>query len=753
MARAPLATMVALRDQTGQAGQREIAPPISTRWQRSWLFVAAFFSAVTLVILAAPSVVSHSQYGRTLVSRAIAKRGVDFDFEFLRIGWSRPLRLSGVRIRCRSTADRFRVHQIDSDMTFGDLLGWSNHSMGHWVLRGIEIHSAVHEDRFSIEDDFKALPMRDHADDSVPSGSIEFQDVALRVTDPDTGKAWEASRVRAQFQLQPDNWVSTFSGRFTEDGKSGGQLAGKFSAPTTPDDKQSRFEFQAKSFPLSVLTVLQRRFLNGASTIPSLVAGDASGALCIASDRDGVLEIDMDDFNVENLEVTDSVEHASVWSNRRALLDGKFVVSRDQVVGELVGESDLASFRLDGVIPRPHGVLDAVRDPVTWLRAMDGTASVEIDLVAIQKLLAGVLPLRDQAQIVSGTCTANIETVNVGADQHREIKIKTSALQVEVDDRVVDIDPIDVEATVSSSATDELKVKRFHWNSSFADVAAKGSYRDGTLDVEVDLKQLNTLLSLFRAPSRGVPAGTIKGNLQWSEKQDHSWCLTGSAAASNVQALLNGTRQVRLPQVTGKIDVSGCWGDQTLEELSEATVTLVGSDLSFLGKLTKPVRNIAPDSPLPMRVEATGSLRSLASFLRPWMPEDTYLVDGRLDAKMEGEFSIVSGRLTQATLELSQPRIAYRHRLFHRRELKVDFDGQWQWLQGEFNANLLTVTGDGISAEIRGRAGLARTDLEIVCARIWMRCQTAKQTASPAIHSTAREVSLFDLSPFSRARS
>lgn len=707
----PFATKSVLRNDK-EAQQSGTTPRPENRIKRRWLVAWALLGLTGSLLLAAPKIVSGSRLGRQLVSRAATMGGVNFDFTLMRIGWNTPLRLADARIRCKSNADRVHVNQIDCDLTLLDLLGWSNRSFGHWVIRGIEIHSTLQDDRFSIENDFAALQQTDRKSGSSSTGRIEFKDIVLKVSDAKTGNTWKVAKSNVDVQVRSEGWETAFSGTFTEPGGRKGSLVGNLSAATPAANEYWDAEFQGSSFPVSVLTLIQRRFSSADSTIPFWDAGSATGTIRLASDRDGMLNAVIDGLEVENLEVVDPTDSTRHWSNGQASLAGQLKFTSDRVAADICAKTDFADIILAGKFPRSTSFFDVHRDPLTWLRSLDGTATVEIDVASWQESFPHVLPLRDEAKLTSGKSTLQIESKPIGPNSRCRVSLQADDLQAVVNDKHVEMEPIELTA-IFSLENDELNAERICCNSSFAKLVWQGDLRNGSSELDIDLPRSIAFLSLFEDASPGNLGGSFSGKLQWATEQDSSWIMTGSAHTENFLATSSGARQIRIPQANGKLKLSGRWGDRKLEKLSEATMTVVGSDLNLRAELTSPVDEIGSKTSLPMRIEAKGELQRLAGLLGPWIPETLCATDGRYDAKFEGDFSVASGRLTRATVDLSQPRVTYKGQRLEQRDVNVDFDGQWDWPQGNIDAKSATITCDAFSAAIRGYAGKNAIDLKV----------------------------------------
>ena len=143
-------TQVPTRNMFASLWQYLTQPPEQARGNRRGKYLLVALVSVTLLVLCAPSIVSHSPLGPFLLSRFASAYGLRLQVNSVRIGWATPLRLSGVKIRCQSESDLFRVAQIDSQLTMGGLIGSSKQPPVDWSVQGVDVHCSVQNDRCSL---------------------------------------------------------------------------------------------------------------------------------------------------------------------------------------------------------------------------------------------------------------------------------------------------------------------------------------------------------------------------------------------------------------------------------------------------------------------------------------------------------------------------------------------------------------------------------------------------------------------------
>ncbi len=356
--------------------------------------------------------------------------------------------------------------------------------------------------------------------------------------------------------------------------------------------------------------------------------------------------------------------------------------------------------------------------------------TAEIDVASLQKSLPGVLPVRTDTEILSGKITLRTDSLPSGPSKRRRFELNTDEIRaLSKDDVVLAIQPIELFAILSNH-DGVLGVEKFHCESEFANVIGSGDLRHGEVEVNAELGLFSEKLIAITDMTGLEFDGSVESRLRWDLEPGgpgaggpgagdlepgHEWRLVGSGSASNVSLTRNGIKTIHQNRLDGKIDFLGHWGSQCLEALSLARLSLKGDELDLQAELARPVQDLSRESPLPLRVKATGRIENLAGLLQSWTQMQVREAEGQFDLNLEGELSAVSGRLDKATLEVSQPRVAYENHWLGQSKLNVDFDGEWAWPSGDFEAKSLKARCDAIVAELRGRIGPKSID----CAVAW----------------------------------
>ncbi|MFK8113281.1 MAG: hypothetical protein AB8B91_13820, partial [Rubripirellula sp.] len=147
----------------------------------------------------------------------------------------------------------------------------------------------------------------------------------------------------------------------------------------------------------------------------------------------------------------------------------------------------------------------------------------------------------------------------------------------------------------------------------------------------------------------------------------------------------------------------GRWGGQSLEELTSASVSLTSQGMQLSAELAESVRQPSVSVPMPIRIHGDGQIVSLLETLSPWLPAELHDAEGNFRMSAQAEASSVTSRLTSATIELTQPRLAYGQRYFSQPSAKILFDGVYTWPTQELQARSFTIAADAFSLAAQGK--------------------------------------------------
>jgi hypothetical protein len=686
----------------------------SERSRRRQLYALTGLLLALALGLSIPSLVSHSSMGRSILIRKLAENGLTAEVNAIRIGWITPLRVTGLQVKGEA-GTQLAIDQLDVDLTVTDLMGSINH-FGEVTLRGVALACQLDEGSTSLEQDL-AILLTPADENASASASVKVQDLTVTLTDAITGGVWQVTQSSAEVETDVDEISATFAGVLTEPSGGGGSLQGeaRFTLASQADASRQGTSWtmglESESLPLSIMSLVRRRFPEAASSIPYTLSGDATGSISMTGSSDGSTEASINQLQIRNLRASD--EGSRVWRNSLATVDGQLILLNNRVIGkQLKASTDFASTTIDGAFSRNFSLVGANDNPLQWLEAIEGTATANVDLAALDQSLPGLLPLRDGAELLSGRIYARLDSAPQSKNRTSELNLRSDELRGRSQGRAVLIDPIELTATVSSTSG-VLTAEQFRWTSTFGTAMGQGNARAGNVDFDIDFGRLSSMLRPLAEISEANLAGVAKGTLAWNSTADGTWRLSGDGNASNLLIALPDGQAFKRPSLKGRITAVGQWDNQTLEQLSEVIVDLNSDGLDISAELAEPITQPSATLAMPFRIRGAGRLETLHATLGPWLPPELHQASGGFTMNATANLSAATARLTSTAVELTNPHLSYGRRQFTQPNIKIHFEGEYVWPSGSLDSRSFTIAGDAFSAAAKGSMTVAKTEMDI----------------------------------------
>ncbi|QDT09185.1 hypothetical protein [Planctomycetes bacterium K23_9] len=692
--------------------------------RRIYLFIG--IALLGLIVLSTPTFVSQSPLGRSMVKRTAASYGLDVEVDSMSVGWITPLSFQGIQVIGTQSGSQVLIDEVDTTLTVRELISANASNFGDVVLRGIDVTCSMQDGRCSLEDDLQQLLAPSDQPSDPVEGSVEIHDASVVVTDVQTGQAWQLAQSNATVALTPIEIRTTFAGVLNEPAGGGGAIQGSLSYSLTNANSGNALaeaaawdlNLDSESLPLSVVTLLCRRFPSETAGMPTDLSGDATGAIRATGQANGNIQATLSTLQIRNLNATEPRQlgderAARVWKNKLATFDGDLVLAGNRVIGrDLTAQADFATATLNGAFSRSITLAGESNNPMRWLEALDGSAQAEIDLALLDAALPGLLPLRDETQIIKGRATAQINSQSAVHGRRSRLTIQSDALHARARGRAIVLQPITINTTVLDEQGN-VRAESFQLTSSFASAVGEGDFQAGRADFQIDFGRLSAILQPIVDMSDTSLGGSAKGNFQWNASNQNVWRLSGDADASNLLVTLPSGQSLKRQSLRGTLEAVGRWGGNSLEELTRAKASFSSSGLNLDAELSGSVQNPSGTIPLPIKLTANGRMETLAETLGPWLPAELHDVQGGFDIRSQGEFSTVAVLLSDTTAQFTDPRVAYADRWFSQKDVKVDFSGELNWPSGDFYSRSLTVAGDAVSLAMKGQATTKNVDLEV----------------------------------------
>ncbi|TWU34388.1 hypothetical protein [Novipirellula artificiosorum] len=713
------------RSQRQQTRQRR-----DNQSRRRRLYWIGTLLGIALLALAGPSLISHSPIGRSLAEGVVAQYGVDAEVGALRVGWITPLRISDLTLTGRQAGSTIRIAELDTELTVMDLVNQAGSELGVLSLRGVDVQCSIQDGQSSIEQDLKLFWDQPSSGEAI-TATVNVHELTMAVTDTVTKETWILSQASTEMEWLANQVETRFAGVLAEPRGSQGSLQGSVAFDTaargvTSSDSVWQFEIVADSLPLSVSSLLRRRFTDLAAQIPAQLTGDATGSIQIQGAADGKIEAMVKQFQVRNLAAANPQSSSKQWTNKLATLDGRLQIKDSYVIGNgLVATTDFASIQLDGAFSTSITLVGASNNPLRWLDALEGVASAELDLASFDRAMPGVLPIRREAELVSGRIVAVIESLPSDHLRRRRLSLRSDAIRGRSNGQPVMVAPLELTAIVSSDS-ERIRAEQFNLSSSFATASGQGGLQTGSTDIEVDFGRLaDTLRPMVDIPDSTL-AGSARGTIKWAASGQNEWRLIGSADARELSIAMPSGKQLRQESLRVEVDAVGKWNAARLDSLDVAHATLSSPGLSLRAELVQAILDPDANAAFPIRIQGEGRLENLADTFAPWMPAEVHGLDGGFTMNARADVSASGdGRLTATVVNLTEPRIAYGELDLGQPWLKLQFEGDYNWITSELQCQTMTVEGDAVSAAVQGEWTAENTDLEIAWKAMLQRVQSS----------------------------
>ena len=681
--------------------------------------ILAVLGMLASLLLGAPSILCHSSLGRSLVASSLADYGFQGRTSNIQIGWSTPLRLQGLQVDGASGFTRLSIDQIDVDVTVMDLIRGQSPTR-HIIARGIDLQCQISDGHCSLEDDLATVLDAPSSDEPLV-GHIELNDVTARISDATSGQIWNFTQAAATVDMTAESslpqTIADFTGVLTEQGGGGGAIEGSMELTNT----DWNLRLKSDSLPLSIASLVRRRFPESATGIPPVLQGDATGEIILSGGGDTLAKASIRSLSLRDLtaldggtmDVLDDGQNADgarlLWQNSLATVDGDLLLTQNRLIGErLVATSDFGTIKIDGAFSRDFSWTGTSNNPMRWLEGIDGFAEIDLDLPKLQSSLPGVLPIRSDAKLASGRATASVRSLPLHPERNRtkqarsEIKIVSNQIRARARGRNVLIDPIELSGIVASHPSG-VQAERFRWSSSFGQAVGQGDLKNGTADIEVDFGRLFAMLQPVIDLSDMQLSGIAKGEIRWRASQDQSWNLNGHGNAKHLLVTLPSGQRFQRNSIDGDIQATGRWTNQTLQQLAQVVVNLSSDSLVVKAELLEPVDQPSLDVPMSVGIQSSGNLETLHQIAGSWCPAALKRMTGQYEASATTTMSASAIKLKRVRARCIDPLIAYADRSFRQSSVRLFADG-------DFDA--FHLVGDG-SVKVESEALLATVEADM----------------------------------------
>ena len=695
----------------------------SERSRRKRNVVLVTLLCVGLLVVAAPSLLSHSSMGRSLLTQNMAAYGWQADAESIQVGWVTPARVTGLKMIGERAGSSIEIGELQTTLTLPQLIsGEVTHGrFGEVWLNDVTIGCRIGDQTSSIEEDLiDFLAPAEKPSTVRPEGNVQVQGLHIQMTDAVTGAAWTIKQANASAIITPDALQSKWQGVLSQPGGNDGSLQGSLTCSMQTDFLPASLQIESDSLPMSVLSLVARRFPE--SQLPAEVTGDLSGIANLELPKSGYPSVSLRKIELRDLAAYDTRTRQRLWNNSLTQINGDAVWQPGRIIARQINaKTDFASLSIDGSFADTITLSGSQSNPLVWLDQVDATANVEIDLPRMQAALPGLLPLREGASLNRGVVRASIVPMNLNDPRdpvrRRRFIMQSDVVEATADGKLIRIAPMDATAIVASDTT-QLRAEQFEMTSPFAQIRGQGDLASGSADVDIHFGRLTQLLQpIFELEGQDLQ-GDVRANLRWDSEANGLWRLRGESNIKDLALQVAPQQSLQQSEIVSAIDIEGRWsvraGKWSLDELSRGTVNLSGDGFQTDMELVQTIRNLNSTRMIPMRVRGQGQLESIIEMASPWMPDSVLGCRGAMNFTARASFN-GNGELDLQTVDgqLTSVRIPMADRDWQQEIVKLHFDGQALWPRQEVVIRSATMTGDAVSAAMQGEWINSMLDMEV----------------------------------------
>jgi translocation and assembly module TamB len=529
--------------------------PVSIPWWRRWRFRFAAL-AVTLVVLVgfAPTIVARTPLHSWLIARATSDIHGSVHVGSASFGWISEPELRDVELRDEQGKTILTTPRVQVGRTLIGLV-FDHSDLGTITVESPVVNLVAKGDETNLEHALAAYMEGESASSTRMAMRVAITKGTLTLDDEDTKQNWSASELDATVEIPADRKAAM---KVTGQGsvKSGERprkatltieyRSGK-GGPGLPP--QVHAEATTEGLPVAALAAFLRRFEPGlrlggtVSGSLSLTWNDEdpdSPALALSGQVSGVgLSAADPRLGDEKIELASFEMPCNVtWVNGRLIAD-KTSVNCD------VGKISLS------------GTIDLSKDPFAVLQTPNVTASCDVDLAQLSRLLPKQFRLQQGTSITSGRLTGEVHSIAEKDGVTWSGRLLALDLRGEhAGQPIAWENPVSVDFAARQGPNALPRVDRFRLLSEFGKLEASGTEEQLTVGGNIDLSLLAKRLAQFVDLGAVSPAGTAGGQVTLTRDHGGVFGVKGEVRLQDLNVAL-GSRSLREKDLRLTIDAVG----------------------------------------------------------------------------------------------------------------------------------------------------------------------------------------------------
>jgi hypothetical protein len=531
------------------------ARPPRRRWVR---FVFATFSAIVLLVVFAPQILSWTSFRHELPRFRLPGFEEEIRVGRASLSWWGPIELWDIELDAPDGQPFVRIAHVLEDRSVWDLVTRPTEPF-HIRLEKLQVNALMRADGSNVEDALK--PVIGHPKRQRRERTVEVVDGTLRATDTATGRQVEWKNIALKAMTEPD-------------GTTPNRLRLRAELADAPDADPLEADVVWSSASRKVDKSLGNwKVAIKAGDLPATALGPLLGRICPGLDLSGAFSADLrlnsgggEDSSADeqfagdcqlatrDLQVTwperlgaDHPTFESAWLHVKFASDkARCRVEKLVVISDVCRLDGSGQFPVASTAPVSEELHDKA-DPQDARFSMRGA----VDLVALVHMLPETLPMRDGAELTDGKVTFELASLSQDERSGWTGRIESTHLAGEVAGERVEWDrPLALTFDLHEEQG-RLQIDSLDCVSDFVHITGRGNSDGGHFEAGCDLSRLAERLGQFFDTASRQMRGKLTVVVDLS--RDAEQCLVVDARADIENLLLRQHERRMVERRRGEI--------------------------------------------------------------------------------------------------------------------------------------------------------------------------------------------------------
>ncbi|MDC0295400.1 hypothetical protein OAL35_00935 [bacterium] len=687
--------------------------------RKRYLPFAAIASVIALVV-AAPSLLSHTSIGISLFNRLVSNESMTSEIHSFRVGWVTPFEVNNLRLSGNS-GSQINIAKITTDLS---IIGWllkDSDEPSHLYIRDTDLQTQFKGTRFNLEEEWLNAKSSEHSTTDFHY-VIHLENLNAEVTDAASNATWSLQQANVEICVSALSIETEFSGVLTDPNQRNGSLQGTCDYRFDTEDRLKTenatidrwlLVLNCDSLPLSVGTLGAKRYLAPTDQFATTLTGDATGGISIACDRLDQIRVNFD--QLETRQISAKLGKETIWNTQLATLNGEVQIDEQRITSQNLNLStDFGNASANGSFTRSFSFITLSSNPSQWLNQLDGHVDLHLDLAKLRTSLPKAIPFREEIDLTQGQIFATLDTTKSENRTESELTVNVSEILARSNDELISIAPNQLIATLIGSQ-DALRADKLQLETSFGTAIGQGDLHSGSAEVKLDFGQLMSSLNAIVELPNCVLGGVAQGSIEWQATQEREWTLRGIVEADHLAVTLPSILEINEEKIKGSIQVTGQWNGNEIQQLDSLDLEVLSDQFSISGELVQPTQSSNKDQHLSMRWVSTGNLSSWNKYI----PEaylskhSTPKIGGQYQLRCETDWSSAQMIVSDFFLEAADFSILHKDHLIRQPRIQVQLAGKCLTNQIHWVLDDLTLSSNSFSLRANGQHQKGNSEYQI----------------------------------------